>query len=64
MKVKNYLAPPIEVAYMGPHKFECTNLNSSFILMPPCFGNLFLCCFPWRQLVHNGRSFNFFKSNP
>jgi hypothetical protein len=64
MKVKNYLAPPIEVIDIGPHKFACTNSNSSFTLMLLCFGNLLLCYFPSKQLIHSGRWFNFFKSNP
>jgi len=46
MKVKKYLALPIEVVFMGPHTLECTISNTLVALVSLLLGN---GCIAWLQ---------------
>lgn len=45
MKVTKYLAPPMDMVFMGPHTLECIISKGLVARMPSLFRNVALCYF-------------------
>ena len=52
MKVRKYLAPPMDGVFIGPHTSECTSSKTLVARVPPSVGNGRLACLPWTHPSH------------
>src|SRR5450631_1740478 len=52
MKVRKYLAPPMDAVFIGPHTSECTSSKILVARVPPSVGNGRLACLPSTHPSH------------